>query len=120
MQRSWRDGPSGNAGSDHSGQEEERWDRRGKDQGPAASQSATDLLRGHAANPGTATDAAIPQPDGVGSGADEKSHQWAADGDRGRVQPTAVTRQEVFQRPDGGPAGSARFGATIVAAEPGG
>src|SRR4029077_8533575 len=74
------DGAPADAGSDHGSQEEKRRDRRQQAERPAASQSTAKLLRGHAADPRTAADAAVPQPGDLRSGADEESHQRAADG----------------------------------------
>jgi hypothetical protein len=71
------DGAPADAGSDHGSQEKERRDRRGQAERSVASQSAAELLRGHAGDPGTATEAAVSQPGGVGGSADEESHQWA-------------------------------------------
>src|ERR1035438_2055888 len=53
-------------------------------------QSAASLLCGAGGTAGVAADAALPQPGGGASGADEKQNEWAVDGSRGRVQQEAT------------------------------
>src|SRR5215467_6693816 len=90
-------GASGDDEGDRRIQEKERQAGRAENRGPGALPSVASMLCGAEGNPRAAADAALPQSSGGAGDAHEEQDERAAHGGGGRVQQTAVTREEIFR-----------------------